>query len=158
MKLRIALLTAVVAAASAVYTPGAQSATSKLFVTPSYDFTNFCRPATDQFAWSYTFKAKIKRKNSPLPKKVTIKYRVTDSSTGALLRSQTLTLKPRSFYKVGLITTYTAGTPITLTATAIFKSPLTGKTFKSKTSVPDTVPTVEQMDAQGIPVAPCAVG
>lgn len=158
MKLRIALLATAVTVALGALAPTADAITRKLYVTPSYDFTNFCRPATDQLAWSYAFKAKIKRKNSPLPKKVTIKYSVTDSSTGGLLLSQTLTLKPRSFYKVGLQVTYTAGTPILLKATASFKSPLTGKTLKSTTSVPDTVPTVEAMDAQGIPVAPCAVG
>jgi len=158
LKLRFALLATAVLVALGAFAPSANAITRKLYVTPQYGFTGFCRPAADQLMWSYTFKAKIKRKNSPLPKKVTIRYRVTDSSTGTLLRSQTLNLKPRRFYKVGLSTTYIAGTPITLTATASFKSPLTGKTLKSTTTVPDTVPTVEQMDADAFPITTCAVG
>ncbi|MBI5309681.1 MAG: hypothetical protein HZB14_01435 [Actinobacteria bacterium] len=144
--------------ASMAFTPAAQSATSKLYVTPSFDYTGFCRPAADQLMWAYTFKAKIKRKNSPLPRRVTIKYSVTDANTGAVLVAQTLTLKPRKFYKVGALTTYIAGTPIILRATASFRSPQTGKLLKSKTTFNDAVPTVEQMDANGIPVATCAVG
>lgn len=158
MKIRIALLASAVLLALGALAPSAQAARSSIKVTPSFDYAGFCRPAPDQLAWSYTFKAKIKRKNSPLPKNVVIRYSVTDSSTGAVLVSQKLTLKPRSFYKVGLLTTYTAGTPITLTANASFKSPLTGRTLKSKTVFPDVVPTVEQMDAAGFPIAPCPVG
>lgn len=142
----------------AALAPSAPAATSKLYVTPYVDYADFCRASVDQVRWSYSFKAKIKRKNSPLPKKVMIKYSVTDSATGQVMISQKLALKPKKYFKIGTQTQYTAGQQLTLTLDASFKLPLTGKTLRSHTVMPDTAPTVEQMDAAATQPPACAAG
>ncbi|MBI4898648.1 MAG: hypothetical protein HY827_09835 [Actinobacteria bacterium] len=158
MKTRFAVAIFATLLTVAALAPSAPAATSKLYVTPYMGVVNFCRASTDQVRWSYTFKAKIKRKNSPLPKKVMIKYNVTDSSTGQVMVSQRLTLKPKKFYKIGLETQYTAGQQLSVTLDASFKSPLTGRTLRSHSVLPDSAPTVEMMDGAATAPPACAAG
>jgi hypothetical protein len=154
-KLAFSVLCAVVAAAFVA--PSAQAVTHKLFVTPLLGYADDCRVSTDQVKWSYTFKAKIKRKNSPLPKRVTIDYAVTDVDTGLVVVEQTLVLKPKKFFKIGALSQYTAGHNLSVRVKASFKSPLTGKRLKSDSTLADAVPTVAMMDAANPPLPACAV-
>jgi hypothetical protein len=143
---------------AAALAPTAPAATSKLYVTPYLGVVNFCRASTDQVRWNYTFKAKIKRKNSPLPKKVMIKYSVTDNATGQVMVAQKLALKPKKFYKIGAETQYTAGQQLSVTLDASFKSPLTGKTLRSHSVLSDEAPSVAMMDGATTAPPVCAAG
>ncbi len=158
MKTRFAVAALAMLLAAVALAPSAPAATSKLYVTPYLGVVNFCRLSTDQVRWNYTFKAKIKRKNSPLPKKVMIKYSVTDNSTGQVMVSQRLSLKPKKFYKIGAETQYTAGQQLSVTLDASFKSPLTGRTLRSHTVLSDSAPTVEVMDGAATAPPACAMG
>ena len=156
MKTRIGLVAAMALMLTIVFAPAAEAKTIKLFVTPLIGEQDHCRASSDLVKWSYTFKAKISRKNSPLPRNVIIRYKVLDASTGATIVGQKITLKPRKFFKVGLLNTFTAGQSLTIVLDASFKSPTTGKTFKSHTELPESVPTIAQLDAANPPVATCA--
>lgn len=160
MKSRIATIFLLTLLAAAASVPSAGAATRKIIVTPVIGYADVCRAETDQIRFSYTFKAKIKRKNAPRPKKVTIKYSVKDDSTGALIVRQTLTLKPRSYFRVGAQMQYAAEQKLKITVDASFKSPLTGKTLKSHSVLDDAIPSVADLDAADppLPACPAAVG
>lgn len=160
MKTRFAAVLLAVLLAVAAFAPAAEALTRKLFVTVAPGATGFCRTAADQMKFSYDFKAKIKRKNSPNPRRVVVSYSVTDTATGAVIVSQTLVLKPsrsksRNFYKAGALTQYTAGTNLSVSIKMKFKSPNTGKTIRSSATAPDSVPTVEQLDSLNPPLTAC---
>lgn len=163
MKTRFAAVMLAALLAVTVFAPAAEALTRKLYVTPIIGMTEPCRAAPDQVQYSYTFRAKIKRKNSPNPKRVTIKYKVTDLTAGAVVVEQTLVLKPnrskaRHFFKVGALAQYTAAHQLQIDVNASFKSPLNGKTYRSTSTVPDSIPTVEALDAINPPLSACAVG
>jgi hypothetical protein len=157
MKARLGLVAGLALMLTVVFAPAAEAKTIKLFVQPIIGEQDYCRAATDQVKWSYTFKAKITRKNSPLPKSVIMRYKVIDASTGAQLGGQKITLKPKKFFKVGALITFTANQSVTLVLDASFKSPTTGKTLRSHSELPELVPTVEQLDAAtGLPACAAA--
>lgn len=163
MKTRFAAAMLAAVLAATVFAPASEAASSKLYVKVTPGATAFCRAAPDQLTFSYFFKAKITRRNSPNPKRVVVSYRVTDTATGAVIVSQTLVLKPsrsksRNFYKVGALTQYTAGTNLSVSVKMKFKAPNTGRTIRSSATLPDSVPTVEQLDALNPPLLACAAG
>jgi hypothetical protein len=125
-------------------------------VTPYLNSIDFCRPAPDQVKWKYTLKAKIKRKNVGLPKKVTMEYLVTDLDTAEDIVSQVLKLKPKKFYKVGKLTQYPAGHNIQFQLDGSFKSPIDGKILRKRSISNFVVPTAAEMDQANakIPDAP----
>jgi hypothetical protein len=155
MKTRLGFVAGLALMLTIAFVPAAEAKTIKLFVTPVISAQDDCRVATDQIKWSYAFKAKIERKNSPLPRNVIIRYKVLDTATGAQIGGQKVTLKPKKFFKVGALYQYAAGQSITIVLDASFKSPTTGKTFKSHSELPDTAPTIEQMDAAGANLPTC---
>lgn len=159
MKIRIVLLATAVTLALGAFAPSANALTRKLFITPEMGQVGYCRAATDQVQFSYTFKAKIKRKNAALPKRVNVKYSVTDMNSGAVVVSQRLTLKPRKYYKVGALTQYqTLGQQLQITADVSARSTINGRMLRSHSVLYDTLPTVEQMDLAATPLPACAVG
>lgn len=158
MKIRIALLATAAMIALAAFAPSASALTRSLKVTTTPSIVNECRSAPDQAMWSFAYKSTIKRKNVAAPSRVTVRYRVTDAATGALLAEQKLTLKPRKYYKVGLPVIYTAGTQVILKSTATFKNPYNGRNIKASGTDLVNVPTIEQLDTGVFPACPPAVG
>lgn len=156
MKSRLGLISGLALMLTIVFAPAAEAKTIKLFVTPIIGEQDHCRASADLVKWSYTFKAKITRKNSPLPKNVVVRYKVLDSATGAQIGAEKITLKPKSFFKVGVLNTFTAGQSLTIVLDASFRSPTNGKTFKSHTELPELVPTIAQLDGANPPVPTCA--
>lgn len=157
MRKKIALLTAVAAVAALALVPSSQAASSSIKVTSSYDFANFCRPAVDQLQFQFLFKAKIKRRNSPLPRNVVVRYKVLDAATGTSYGSGKVTLTKRNkWQKLSNPVIAPAGAQVIYDLTSTYKAPRTGRNVKAKASIPDVIPTVAEMDAINPPLPSCA--
>lgn len=157
MRKKIALLTTFAAVAALALVPSSQAASSSIKVTTSYDFANFCRPAVDQLQYQFVFKAKIKRRNSPLPRNVVVRYRVLDNATGQSYGSGKVTLTKRNKWtNLSNPVIATAGASVTYELTSTYKAPRTGRNVKAKGSFPDQIPTVADLDAANPPLPSCA--
>ena len=156
MRSKIALLvTLVVAATALIALPSSASAkTIKLYVTPTYDLVNACRPAAGQVTFQMRFGAKFQRKNSAYPKSVKFSYSVRDQA-GVSFSSGSVTLKRSEGWKKKLSKRMTAasGTTIYFKVCGSFRSPTTGKLLKNSDSFPFQVASDEQLLANGVP--PC---
>ncbi|MGH2959627.1 MAG: hypothetical protein ACRDKE_08480 [Solirubrobacterales bacterium] len=149
MRKKIALLSLVSAFVIAlVAVPAANAA--YIYVTVGYEATNLCRTAPDVLTYKLKFKAKIKRSGVPKPAKVRIGYQVLDSSSLAVVRSGVTNLKRSNGYS-GKTSTISGTAGQGLTYHLNMKYTVLGKTSKSKISSSDTIPSVEQMDAAGVP-------
>jgi hypothetical protein len=156
LKIRIALVAAMLAVASAfVGTSTAGAANSSIKVTTKFEIVNFCRPVPETLNFRFYFKAKIKRKNTGLPKRVTVTYTVTDDTLGQQVLSDKVVLKPRSFEGVGAVMGYAAGHALTYKLKSVYRAPNTHKLVKATTTVTDTVPDQAALDAASPPIPAC---
>lgn len=154
MKIRVALVAAFAMIVLLLPANPASAVTRKFFVTTSYDFTDFCRPAdpVDQVKWSFIYKAKIRRKNSPPAKKIRVNFKVTDTTLNVEVLNETVYLRPEDKFKAtGALTAYTAGHNLRYDMKSSTKSPLTGKMLRATSSYSDVVPTVEQLNQLLLP-------
>lgn len=121
-----------------------------IYVTVGYEATDLCRTAPDVLTYKLQFKAKIKRSGVAKPDKVRIGYQVLDASSLQVLRSGTTNLKRSKGYKAKTSTiSATAGQSLSYHLN--MKYTVEGKSSKSKITSSDQVPSVEQMDAAGVP-------
>jgi hypothetical protein len=155
LKIRISLIAVFAALMTALMAQPVGAASSSIKVTTVPSLVNFCRAAPDQLSFQFHFKAKIKRKNSGLPKRVTVTYKVRDITTGLIALEDKVTLKPKSFEKDGKVGTYLAGHDLQYELKSTFKSPNNGKKINATATIPDHIPTVEEMDAANPPIPPC---
>lgn len=134
--------------------PGAASAaTSKLYVTPTYGYTDACRPAAGQLRIKFLFQAKFQRKNSPYPRNVKMYYRVKDAVGNQIASGKvTLTKKGGWKKKSGNVTVASGSTSYFL-FTAKYISPITHRNLKSVTPASQTWATDDELIQNGIP--PC---
>lgn len=155
MRKKLALLAVLAVAVTALAMPTtASSKTIKLYVTPTYDYVNVCRPAAGQLRFNFLFGAKFERKNSPYPKSVKVNYTARDAS-GVQFASGKVTLtKKNKWKKQSANITVATGAITYFTLKAKFRSPTTGKEIKSTTPFSFNFATDEELIANGIP--PCA--
>lgn len=160
MKIRIALLVTAVLIAIGSTAPPADALSRKLIVTMQPGTTGLCRASADQIGIQFTYKAKVKRRNAPNPKKIYVSHKLTELTTGQVIQSTSLVLKPnrsksRNFYNVTPQALLTAGQNFTASYKAWYKSPFNGRKVRTQASNPLSVAPADQLD----PTLPaCAVG
>lgn len=157
MRIKIALLAAVVAALSLALVPTAPAASSSIRVTTKLSAAvDFCRPAPDQLAYKLYFTASIKRRNTSRPKSVRVTFKVKDASTGAQYGSGVVTLTPRNKYKnTSKQFQVPAGAAIYYDLISTYRAPNTGRKVKAKAKLPDNIPTQAELDALNPPIPAC---
>ncbi len=149
MRKKLALLSLVSAFLLALVVVPVASADS-IFVSVGYKATGLCRTAPDVLTYKLEFKAKITAVGVTKPKKVRIGYQILDANSLAVLRSGTVNLKKSSGYKAKTKRiSATAGQSLSYHLN--MKYTVEGQTAKTKITDSDTVPSVADMDAAGIP-------
>jgi len=149
-------LTAVLAAVMLVAVPNAYAKTSKLLVKGEVGTTDECRIVPGQLRISWIFKAKITRRNSPLPKRVKITYSTVDSSSGAPVASGALTLTKRNKWTaISDALTFNTGGTYDSKFTLSYKAPISHKTVHSNYDLPLTINTDAELDQQNPPLPAC---
>lgn len=149
MRKKITLLSLVAAFVMALVVVPTASA-RYIYVTVSYEATDLCRTAPDVLTYKLQFKAKIKRSGVAKPDKVRIGYQILDADTLAVLRSGTTNLKRSKGYKAKT-STISGRAGENLSYHLNMKYTVEGKSTKSKVTASDTIPSVETMDAAGVP-------
>lgn len=148
----LAVLATSVVAALAIPT-AASAKTIKLYVTPTYQLVNACRPAAGQVRFQVEFGAKFKRTNSPYPKSVKFSYAVRDQA-GVSFASGSVTLKKSGGWKKkSAPMTAATGTTIYFKIKGSFRSPTTGRLLKNSDSFSYALATDDELIANGVP--PC---
>jgi hypothetical protein len=146
---KIALLSVVSAFILALVIVPAASA-RYIYVTARYEATQLCRTAPDTLTYKLKFSVKIERSGVDKPKTVRIGYQVLNADSLSVLKSGVVNLKRSSGYKAkSARISVTAGQSLSYHLN--MKYTVEGKTSKSKTTSGDTVPSVEAMDAAGVP-------
>lgn len=149
MRTKLVLLATVAAFTLALVAAPTASA-RYIKVTAMYSYTGFCRPAPDQLSFKLVFKAKVKRRGVAKPDKVRIGYQVMHADTMSVFKSGVVNLKRSKGYKAtSPYVTAPAGTPLLYHFNMKYVSE--GRTVKAKLTDTDAVPSVEDMDAAGIP-------
>jgi hypothetical protein len=157
MKAKLAVVFSTVLLASLAIVSTASAYTSSLTVLWDYKISGLCRPAPDQVRLSLEYFVKIKRKHSPKPKSVTVRYGIADAATGTSILKGKLSLTARNKWrKATPAFIATAGQALVYETKLSYKGPLTGKTVRSNGTDSDKVPSVEEMDAANAanPTAP----
>lgn len=149
MRKKFALLTVVSAfVLSLAAVPSANAA--YIYASLDYSATDLCRTAPDVLTYKLQFKVKFKRSGVAAPSKVRVGYQVMDTDSKAVLRSGVINLKRSKGYK-GKTSRISATAGENLTYHVTGKFTVGGKSTKAKFTFSDFVPSVEQMDAAGIP-------
>ncbi len=149
MRKKIALLSLAASFACALVAVPAANA-SYIYVSVGYKATDLCRTAPDVLTYKLQFQATITRSGVDKPKKVRIGYQILDASSLAVLRSGTVNLKKSSGYKAKTARiSATAGENLSYHLN--MKYTVDGQTSKKKITDTDSVPSVESMDASGVP-------
>lgn len=157
MRIKIALLAAVVAALSLALVPSAPAASSSIKVTTKLAAAvDFCRPSPEQLGYSLYFTASIKRKNTSLPKSVRVTFKVKDAATGSQYGSGVVTLtKKNKFKNTSKRFVVPLGAAIYYDLISSYRAPNTGKKVTAKAKIPDQVPTAAEIDPLNPPIPPC---
>lgn len=115
-----------------------------------FDAVKLCRTAPDVLTYKIEMKVKWTVSGVSKPSKIRIGYQAMDSNSNKVLRSGILNLKRSKGYK-GTTSriSATAGSDLKYHITG--KYTVYGKDVKSKFTLTDFIPSVEQMDAAGIP-------
>lgn len=157
MRIKIALLAAVVAALSLSLVPSAPAASSSIKVTTKLaGIADVCRPAPDQLGYSLYFTASIKRRNSAKPKSVRVTFKVIDAATGGQYGSGVVTLTPRNKFKNFSKRFFVpAGAAIYYDLISSYRAPSSGKKVTAKAKLPDNIPPQAELDALNPPIPAC---
>lgn len=142
---------AVMVAALVAAPAGAAKKTKKLSVSMSAGTVPDCTVAPDRVRMAIVFDAKVKAKNVKLPSRISVSYKVTNPQTGEISVAETVTLKPKDYFDFGTFRGYTVGSQWQFDGSFSYKSTATGKRVTSKTSMPMTVPTNEELAAESVP-------
>ncbi|MGH2905724.1 MAG: hypothetical protein ACRDKI_03025 [Solirubrobacterales bacterium] len=147
MKIKLALLSSIAVLGSLALVQPAAAKSSSIKVTTTPAIVNLCRPAADQVRFNFEFSAKIKKRNTSNPRNVVVTYKVLDAATGAQLADGKVTLTAHNHWRKQSPAAFaTAGQALTYKLVSVFKAPNTGRKVTAKATLPDQVPTVEQMD------------
>lgn len=115
-----------------------------------FDPTQLCRTAPDVLTWKIEMQVKFTAVGVSKPKKVRMGYQVMNADSKKVLRSGVLNLKKSKGYKgKSSRISATAGESIKYHVTGKYRS--SGKDVKTKFTIYDSVPSVEAMDAAGLP-------
>jgi hypothetical protein len=147
---KIALLSLSTIFAVSLVSAGAAQASSITGTITEFDPVHLCRTAPDVLTYKIEMQVKFVAIGVSKPKTVRMGYQVMNADTKAVLRSGVLNLKKKKGYKGRSSTiSATAGTNIKYHVTGKFRSG--GKDVKTKFTSYDSIPSVEAMDAAGVP-------
>lgn len=147
------LLFSVFAVASLAGASTASAASSKLIVTPKYDFVNACRPAAGQVRFQVKFGAKFTRKNSAYPSSVKYSYSVRDQNGVSFASGSVKLKKSGGWKKLSKELVAASGTTVYFSIKGSFRSPSTGNLLKNSDSFSFALATDAELIANGVP--PC---
>lgn len=142
----LALLAVALVAAPA----GAAKKSKKLTVSMATFLYPECTVAPDQVRAAVGFDAKVKRKNAKLPGRITVNYKLTAPDTGEVKVAEKVVLKPKDYINIGSFNGFTVGSKWNFDGSFTFKSTINGKRVTSKAAFEITIPTNEELAADGI--------
>ncbi len=121
---------------------------STIIASLSVASINKCFLAPDRAQSNTRFSVSFRRTGNPKPKKpkkVKVSYQITDTGDGTVIASETLTLKPRKYKKVGAIAEYIADHSYQLEWKASFRLRENGKMVRGSGSSSITMPSADQL-------------
>lgn len=144
------VLIALLGTAVVVSPAGAAKKKKSLKVTMSQLTMIDCTVPPDQVRVAMAFDATVKRRNAKLPGRITVNYKLTNPQTGEVKIAETLTLKPKEYFNIGTPVGVTVGSQWQFDGSFTYKSTINGRRQTSATAFTLTIPTNEELAAQGV--------
>jgi hypothetical protein len=161
LKLRIVLPLAAAIATLMAIAPGSSAmsgsasttgeASSYIKVTTTPTIYWLCMPDAATIRAQWKFKATIKRRGVSRPRKVRISYKVTDVTTGTVVGSEVLYLKPTKYVKFGREMDYAVDHQMRYDFKSQYRAPNTGRMVTAKSTQFDNVPSAQFFIENGAP-------